>query len=61
MIAQKVKVMNTETGEYEERDLEARENPFIQTVVKPIVDNHNVLTVFHFADEVVKYLSTKDG
>ena len=61
VIAQNVKVVNTETGEHEERDLEARENPSIQTVVKPIVDKHNVLTVFHFADEVVKYLSTKAG
>jgi len=59
VIAEKVKVLNTETGEYEERDLEARDNPSIQTVVKPIVDKYYVLNVFHFADEVVKYLSGK--
>ena len=59
MIAEKVKVLNTETGEHEERDLDARDNPFIQTVVKPIVDKYHVLNVFHFADEVVKYLSAK--
>ena len=59
VIAEKVKVLNTETGEHEERDLAARDNPFIQTVVKPIVDKYHVLNVFHFADEVVKYLSVK--
>ena len=61
VVAQKVKVVNTETGEHEERDMEARENPSIQTVVKPIVDKHEVLNVFHFADEVVKYLSNNAG
>ena len=59
VIAQKVKVLNTKTGEYEEKDLEAKDNPFIQSVAKPVVDKHNVLRVFHFADEVVKYLLTK--
>ena len=59
VLAEKVKVLNTETGEHEERDLEARDNPSIQTVVKPIVDKHHVLNVFKFADEMVKYLSDK--
>ena len=59
VIAEGVKVLNTETGEHEEKDIEARDNPSIQTVVKPIVDKHYVLNVFHFADEVVKYLSGK--
>ena len=59
MLAEKVKVLNTETGEHEERDIEARDNPSIQTVVKPIVDKHHVLNVFKFADEMVKYLSDK--
>ncbi len=59
VLAEKVKVLNTETGEHEERDLEARDNPFIQTIVKPIVDRYHVLDVFQFADEMVKYLSDK--
>ena len=59
VIAEGVKVLNTETGEHEEQDIEARDNPSIQTVVKPIVDKYHVLNVFRFADEVVKYLSGK--
>jgi hypothetical protein len=54
--AGKVKRVDTTTGAITEVDMPARDYPMIQTQVKPWVDEQNVLTVFAFADEVVKYL-----
>ena len=56
VVAEKVTVLNTETGECVERDIKASEDPVIQAQVKPIVDQNQVLAVFHFADKVMKYL-----
>lgn len=56
VIAGKVKRLNLATGEIEEIDIAAKDNPMIQAQVKPWVDEQNVLDIFHFADEVVKYL-----
>ena len=56
VIAGRVKVFNLETGKYEEKDILAEQNPTIQAVAKPLIDKRNVLYVFHFADEVVKYV-----
>ncbi len=56
VIAGRVKVANFETGEVEEKDIPAEQDPSIQAVAKPMIDKRNVLFVFHFADEVVKYV-----
>lgn len=54
--AQKVKQVNTTTGAVTEVDLAAKDHPMIQAQVKPWVDEHKVMAVFAFADEVVKHL-----
>ena len=56
VVAEKVKRLDIKTGEVKEIDIPAKESPMIQAQVKPIVDEHYVLSVFYFADEVVKYL-----
>ncbi len=56
VVAEKVQVLNVETGEHEEKQLEAKMHPFVQTVAKPKVDSSLVFGVFWFADEVVKHL-----
>ena len=61
MIAGRVKVLNLETGEYDEQDIPAEQNPTIQAVAKPLIDKKNVLYVFQFADEVVKYVLKRLG
>ncbi|MDY6863032.1 MAG: hypothetical protein SV062_08585 [Thermodesulfobacteriota bacterium] len=57
--AQKVKRLYVHTGQVEEVDIEAENSPMIQTQAKPFMDEHHVLPVFHFADEVVKYFLQK--
>ena len=59
VVAQKVKRLNMHTGQVEEVDIEAENSPMIQTQAKPFMDEYHVLPVFHFADEVVKYLLPK--
>lgn len=59
VVAKKVKQVDTATGEIKELDLEAKDNPMIQAQAKPFMDEHHVMAVFHFADEVVKYLLPK--
>ena len=59
MVAQKVKRLNVKTGQVEAVDIEAENNPMIQTQAKPFMDDHHVIPVFHFTDEVVKYLLQK--
>jgi len=59
VIAGKVKRINLSSGEIEEVDIPAKENPMIQAQVKPWVDQQRVLGVFHFADTVVKDIITK--
>jgi len=56
VVARKVKQVNTKTGEVTEVDLEAKDHPMVQAQVKPWMDEHNLVAVFNFADEVVKYL-----
>lgn len=56
VMAEKVKTLNIFTGEQKETDIAAKDDPNIQAVAKPWVDEQNVLYVFHFADEMVKYL-----
>ena len=56
VVAEKVKQVDTNTGAVTEVDMAAKDYPMIQTLVKPWVDEKNVLAVFKFADEVVKYL-----
>jgi hypothetical protein len=56
IVAEKVKQVDTTTGAISEVDMAAKDNPMIQAQVKPWVDEHYVLAVFAFADEVVKYL-----
>jgi len=59
VVAQKVQRLNVNTGIVEEVDIEAENSPMIQTQAKPFMDEYHVLPVFHFADEVVKYLLPK--
>ncbi len=59
VIAKKVKQLDINTGEVKEMDIAAKDSPMIQTQVKPIMDGNNVLPVFNFADEIVKYLLPK--
>ena len=59
VVAKKMKQVDTDTGEIKELDIEAKDNPMIQTQAKPFMDEHHVMAVFHFADEVVKYLLPK--
>lgn len=59
IVARKVKRLDVKTGEVQEIDIEAQDSPMIQAQVKPLVDEYHVLPVFHFADEVVKYLLPK--
>lgn len=56
VVAEKVKRLDTITGEVEEIDIPAKDSPMIQAQAKPIVDEHYVLSIFYFADEVVKHL-----
>lgn len=56
VVARKVKQVNVRTGEIKEVNLEAKDNPMIQAQVKPFVDEHNVMAVFQFADDIVKCL-----
>jgi len=56
VVAEKVKKVDTKTGAVTEVDMAAKDHPMIQAQVKPWVDENNVLAVFTFADEVVKYL-----
>jgi hypothetical protein len=59
VVAQNVQRLDVKTGAVEEVDIEAENSPMIQTQGKPLMDEHHVLPVFHFADEVVKYLLPK--
>jgi hypothetical protein len=56
VVAGKVKRVDTATGAITEVDMAAKDHPMIQAQVKPWVDERNVLMVFAFADEVVRYL-----
>ena len=59
VVAEKIKELDVNTGEVREIDIEAENSPMIQAQAKPLMDEHHVLAVFHFADEVVKYLLPK--
>lgn len=59
VIARRVKVLNIETGECEEKDIPAEQDSTVQALVKPFMDKYNVLGVFHFTNEVVKYILTR--
>jgi hypothetical protein len=56
VVAGKVKCVDTKTGSIAEVDMAAKDYPMIQAQVKPWMDEHNLLAVFAFADEVVKHL-----
>jgi hypothetical protein len=59
VVISKVKLADAVTGEIKELYIEAKDSPMIQTQAKPFMDEHHVMNVFHFADEVVKHLLTK--
>lgn len=59
VIAGKVKRINLSSGEIEEMDIPANDNPMIQAQVKPWVDQQRVFDVFNFSDMVVKFLIVK--
>lgn len=59
VVAENIKEVDVNTGEVREIDIEAEDSPMIQVQAKPLMDENHVLPVFHFADEVVKYLLPK--
>jgi len=59
VVAEKVKLLDIKTREAKEIDISAKDSPMIQAQAKPIVDKHYVMSVFYFADEIVKYLIPK--
>jgi len=59
VVAEKVKRLDIKAREIKEIDIFAKDSPMIQAQAKPIVDEHYVLSVFYFADEVMKYLLPK--
>ena len=59
VVARDVKRVDINTGYIKEMDVDAKDNPMIQAQSKPFMDEHHVLPVFHFADEIVKYLLPK--
>jgi hypothetical protein len=59
VVAEKVQRLDVNTDKVEEIDIEAQNSPMIQAQAKPFMDEHHVLLVFHFADEIVKYLLPK--
>lgn len=59
VVAEDIKELDVITGEVREIDIEAENSPMIQAQAKPLMDEHHVMAVFHFADEVVKYLLPK--
>lgn len=56
---EKVARKDFKTGEVEELDIDAKDDPSIQTQAKPIVDKRQVFRVFQFADEIVKRLFSR--
>jgi len=56
VVAKKVKQVDTQIGEIKEIDIAAKNSSMIQEQGKPFMDEHHVMRVFYFADEVVKYL-----
>ena len=59
VVAKKVRRLDLNTGEIKEIDIEAQDSPTIQAQAKPVMDEHHVLPVFYFADEMVKYFLPK--
>ena len=59
VVARKVKVVDIVSGAEDIRDICAKDDPSIQALVKPKVDSRNVLNVFRFTDEVIRYLVNK--
>jgi len=58
----KVEIRNLKTGEVEERDIAAKDNPIIQAAAEPFVDKEQVFRVFRFADYMVRLLFSRiDG
>ena len=59
VVAKKVKRLDLNTGEVKKIDIEAQDSSTIQAQAKPVMDEHHVLPVFYFADEIVKYFLHK--
>jgi len=56
VVMEKVNRLDLKTREVQEINIAAKESPMIQAQAKPIMDEYCALPVFHFADEVVRYL-----
>jgi hypothetical protein len=59
VIARKVKRLNLTTEKIEVVDIPAKDNPTIQALAKPKMDEDYVFPVFYFANEVVTHLLLK--
>jgi len=59
VFAEKVKMLDKKKGEVKEIDIPAKDSPAVQIQAKPTVDEPYVLSVFLFADEVMKFLLPK--
>lgn len=53
---EKVKILNINTDEIDEKDIKAVDSPMIQAQAKPFVDRENVFRVFSYTNKIVKYL-----
>jgi hypothetical protein len=52
----KVQVVKLDTGNVDEQKIWAKDNPVIQALSKPLVDQRDVLRIFGFADAVTRAL-----
>lgn len=52
----KVRILNLNTGTFEEKSIPVKDDPVLQAQAKPRVDSMQVFTVFRFTDAVVKAL-----
>lgn len=56
VVMEKINRLDLKTRGVQEINISAKDSPMIQAQAKPIMDEYCVLAVFHFADEVVRYL-----
>jgi hypothetical protein len=52
----KVQVVKLDTGDVEEKRIAAKDDPIVQALAKPLVDQRQVLRIFGFADAVTRAL-----
>ncbi|MCL4354955.1 hypothetical protein M1349_05870 [Patescibacteria group bacterium] len=61
VVAGKVKQVDIKTRQVKEVDLYAKDNPIMWSLAKRFIDREMVFKVFRFADNLIKYLFTKNA